>query len=151
MNIAVFPGSFDPVTKGHEDIIRRALPLFDRLHVAVGINSEKKSFFPIEERMAWLKECFCDEKKIEISAYEGLTIHFCRTVGARFMLRGIRNSADFRYEKDIAQTNRQMAPEIETIFLATAPQFAHISSGTIRDIYRNKGDYKQFMPDKLRK
>ncbi len=149
MKIAIFPGSFDPITKGHEDIVLRALPLFDKIMIAIGINSDKKSLFSLEQRMIWLKKCFQNEPKIEVRSYKGLTVDFCKEVDARFIIRGIRNSNDFRYEKDIAQTNRALAPRIETIFLATAPAFSAISSTIIRDIYLHQGDFKQFMPDTI--
>ena len=149
MKIAVFPGSFDPVTKGHENIVNRASLLFDKIYVAIGINHTKKSFFSLEQRIKWLEQCFNQNEKIEIHTYEGLTIDFCKKMKVNYIIRGIRNGADFRYEKDIAQTNSQLASEIETFFLAASPKLAHISSSIIRDIYSNQGDYKQFMPDNI--
>ena len=117
--IAVFPGSFDPVTRGHESIIRRALPLFDHVIVAIGENSEKKSFFTLEKRINWIKEVFADEPAVTVVSYQGLTVDFCKKVNARFILRGIRTSSDFEYERAIAQVNKQMYPELESVFLLT--------------------------------
>jgi len=149
MKTAVFPGSFDPVTKGHEDLIKRASPLFDKIYVAIGVNSAKKSLFSIEQRINWLKQCFAENDHIEILTYEGLTVSLCKKMDANFIIRGIRNEADFRYENDIAQTNRQLHPDIESVFFVTSPELANISSTIIRDIYLNHGNYKQFMPDIL--
>lgn len=148
--IAVFPGSFDPITKGHEDILLRAMPLFDRIYIAIGVNHVKKTLFPIEQRVEWIKQTFADCPKINILTYDGLTISFCKEINARYIIRGIRNEADFRYEKDISQINSIMAPDIETIFLATSPELAYISSSLLRDVYVNNGDYKQFMPDNIK-
>jgi len=149
MKIALFPGSFDPVTKGHEDIVLRALPLFDKIVVAIGENNEKKTLFSLEQRVSWMKECFQKEDKIEVQSYKGLTIHFCQKMNAHYIIRGIRNNHDFLYEKDIAQMNKCLAPQIETVFLTTAPNFAAISSTIIRDIYLNKGDFTQFIPNNI--
>lgn len=149
MKIAVFPGSFDPVTKGHEDIINRISPLFDKIYVAVGVNSNKKSFFPLEKRVQWLKECFVDNSVIEVATYDGLTIDFCREKEAHYIIRGVRNTQDFHFENDIAIVNKQLAPEIETLLLPTSPDLSYISSTVIREIYLNKGDYKKFMPDNI--
>lgn len=149
MRAAVFPGSFDPITKGHEDIVLRALPLFEKIYIAVGINSGKTSLFPLETRLIWIKNCFARYQTVEVISYEGLTVNLCLELNARYIIRGIRNSGDFRYEKDIACTNRQLEPGIETIFLASSPQLSHISSSVIRDLYLNSGNYKQFMPDHI--
>ena len=150
MKIALFPGSFDPVTKGHEDIIKRALLLFDKIYLAIGVNCSKEPLFPLETRKTWLLQCFGSESRIEICTYEGLTVDLCKNVNAQFIIRGIRNANDFQFEKDIAQANKQVAPGIETVFFATAPEFSHINSTIVRDIYSNHGDYKQFIPDKLK-
>ncbi len=144
--IAVFPGSFDPLTRGHEDILRRALPLFDTIIAAIGINSNKKSFFPLEKRKQWIETVFKGEKKIKVMSYEGLTVEFCKQVNARYILRGLRTSADFEFERAIGQMNRAMTPGIETVFLLTSPEFSAISSTIVRDIIRNGGDAKQFVP-----
>lgn len=150
MKIALFPGSFDPVTKGHEDVVLRALPLFDKIIVAIGENNEKKNLFSLEQRIQWIKECFQKENKIEVQSYKGLTVSFCREMNAQYIIRGIRNSHDFLYEKDIAQINKTLDPQIETLFFATTPTCAAISSTVIRDIYLHHGDFKQFMPNNIR-
>ena len=144
--IAVFPGSFDPVTKGHESIIRRALPLFDRVIIAIGENGEKKSLFPLEKRLAWLNEIFAGDPRIEIDCYSGLTVDFCRKNKAGFILRGLRTSSDFEFERGIGQMNKLMFPGIETVFLLCEPEFASLSSSIVRDIIRNGGDVTQFVP-----
>ena len=149
MKTSVFPGSFDPITKGHEDIIKRAALLFDKVYVAIGVNGSKKSLFSLEQRINWLKQCFTNNDHIEILTYEGLTVELCKKMNVSFIIRGIRNETDFRYENDIAQINRQLHPNIETVFFATAPELANVSSTIIRDIYLNHGNYKQFMPDIL--
>ncbi|MCK9424149.1 MAG: pantetheine-phosphate adenylyltransferase [Bacteroidales bacterium] len=145
--IAVFPGSFDPVTRGHESIIRRALPLFDKVIVAIGGNGEKKSFFPLEKRVEWLREIFANQPKIEIDTYSGLTVDFCKRNNITFILRGLRTAADFEFERSIGQMNKLMVPGIETIFLLCAPEYASLSSSIVRDIIRNGGDVKQFVPE----
>lgn len=146
-NIAVFPGSFDPITRGHESIIRRALPLFDKVIVAIGENGEKKSFFQLERRLAWLHFIFSQEPRITIVSYTGMTIDFCRRENARFILRGLRTSADFEFERSIGQMNKLMYPEIDTVFLLCAPEYASVSSSIVRDIIRNGGDVRQFVPE----
>ncbi len=143
---AVFPGSFDPITKGHESVILRALPLFDKIIIAVGTNSEKQGFFPVEKRMAWIREVFKDQNKIEVKSYSGLTIDFCKAEKAEFILRGLRSGGDFEFEKTIAHMNRDMKSGIETIFLLTLPEYAHVSSSIVREIVRNKGDASMFVP-----
>jgi pantetheine-phosphate adenylyltransferase len=150
MRRAVFPGSFDPITLGHEDIVRRALPMFDELIVAVGENANKKYMFPLEQRMAWLKECFKNEPKISVAAYSGLTVTYCVENKAQFILRGLRNPADFEFEKAIAQTNRKLTNQVETVFLLTASGLSSISSSIVRDVLRNKGDYTAFVPQAVR-
>ncbi|MEI7897557.1 MAG: pantetheine-phosphate adenylyltransferase [bacterium] len=145
--IAVFPGSFDPITRGHESVIRRALPLFDQVIVAIGENGEKKSFFPLELRLKWLDQLFSGEPGIRISTYRGLTIDYCRTEKANFILRGLRTSADFEFERGIGQMNKLMYPDVETVFLLCAPEYASLSSSIVRDIIRNGGDVSQFVPE----
>lgn len=147
--IAVFPGSFDPVTKGHESIVLRALPLFDRIIVAIGENAEKRSFFSIERRVAWLQELFSDQEHVDVSTYQGLTIDYCRKVGANYILRGLRSSPDFEFERGIGQINRAMNKTVETVFLLTAPEHAAISSSIVRDIIRNGGDASPFLPERI--
>lgn len=148
--IAVFPGSFDPITIGHESVIRRALPLFDKIIVAIGINSEKKYFFPLEKRINWIKELFEDEPKIEVDYYTGLTIEYCKKIGANYLLRGLRTSADFEYERIIAQMNKSMYPELDTVFLLTLPEHSHISSTIVREIIINGGNPEKFVPSKIK-
>jgi pantetheine-phosphate adenylyltransferase len=145
--IAVFPGSFDPVTKGHESIIRRALPLFDHIIVAIGENAEKKSFFPIERRISWIRDVFKDEQAVSVLPYQGLTVDFCKKMNARFLLRGLRTSADFEFERSIGQVNKNLNPDIETVFLLTMPEHTALNSSIVRDILRNGGDASQFVPD----
>jgi len=145
--IAVFPGSFDPITRGHESIIRRSLPLFDQLIVAIGENGEKNTFFTLEQRLNWLRLIFGNEPRIKISTYSGLTIDFCRSEKAGFILRGLRTSADFEFERTIGQMNKMMHPDIETVFLLCAPEYASVSSSIVRDIIRHGGDVAQFVPE----
>ena len=147
---AIFPGSFDPITIGHESIIKRALPLFDEIIIAVGINSEKKCFFPLVKREAWIKQVFSAESKIKVKSYEGLTVDFCKKENANYILRGLRTSADFEFERAIAQMNKSMADNIETIFILTTPETSMITSTIIRDIIRNGGDATQFVPKGIR-
>ncbi|HNV94872.1 MAG TPA: pantetheine-phosphate adenylyltransferase [Bacteroidales bacterium] len=145
---AVFPGSFDPITKGHESVIRRALPLFDKLYIAIGINEEKKTpYFPIEKRLKWIKQVFANEPKIEVVTYQGLTVDFCKNIGASFILRGLRTSADFEYERAIAQTNRFLNNGIETVFMLTVPEFTPINSTIVREILKYGGDASRFVPE----
>lgn len=147
-NIAVFPGSFDPITKGHESVIRRALPLFDKLYIAIGINSDKNNpLFPLEKRVNWIKKVFSNEPKIEVVTYSGLTVDFCKSVNARFILRGLRTSADFEYERAIAQTNRFLNNGIETVFMLTTPEYTPINSTIVREVIKYGGDASQFVPD----
>ena len=147
MKVALFPGSFDPITLGHVDVIKRALPLFDKIVVAIGINANKKYMFSLEQRMSWIKESFAEESKIEVVTYEGLTIDFARTVGAKFLLRGLRNPADFEFEKAISRANQKMVNDIETVFLLTSPETSFISSSIVRDVITNAGDYSLFVPE----
>ncbi|KGO90955.1 pantetheine-phosphate adenylyltransferase [Flavobacterium subsaxonicum] len=149
MKIAVFPGSFDPITLGHYDIIKRGVSLFDKVIVAIGVNAEKKYMFTLEERLQFIKESFKDEPKVEVTTYQGLTIDLCKKVGAKFILRGLRNPADFEFEKAIAHTNRRLS-KIETVFLLTAANTSYISSSIVRDVLRNGGDYTILVPDAVR-
>jgi len=148
--IAVFPGSFDPVTKGHESIIRRSLSLFDKLIIAVGENAQKQSYFTLEQRISWLHELFGREKAIEITHYNGLTVEFCHTKEAKYILRGLRTSADFEFERGIGQMNKLMTPDIETVFLLCEPEYASLSSSIVRDILRHGGDVSLFVPDGIK-
>jgi len=147
---AVFPGSFDPITRGHESVIRRALPLFDEVYVAVGVNTEKKSYFTIEQRLAFIKQVFADEPKIKVTQYEGLTVEYCKTVNAQYLLRGLRTSADFEFERSIGQINKKLNPEIETVFFLTDPQYTSLNSSIVRDILRHGGDASQFVPEQIK-
>ena len=146
MKIAIFPGSFDPITKGHQDIIERALPLFDKIIIAIGKNSAKKYHFNLEERTQFIKLTFNNNPKIEVISYTGLTIDFCKSVNANYILRGIRNSADYMYENSIAQMNKAMDNDIETIFMPTIPELAAINYTILRDILINGGNVEQFVP-----
>lgn len=147
MRIALFPGTFDPVTFGHIDIIERSLPLFDKLYIGIGINSNKAPMYSEATRMNWLEEIFKDEPKIEAVIYEGLTVNCCKKVNAKYILRGIRYVNDFEYEKAIADMNRSLDGGIETIFLTCLPKFTSVASTLVRDVIRNGGDVSQFVPD----
>lgn len=144
--IAIFPGSFDPITVGHVDIVNRALPLFDRIIIAIGVNTQKKYLYSLEQRMHWLQETFSSEKKIEIASYEGLTINFCKEKNADYILRGIRSAADFEYEKTIAHLNNAMYETIETILILSKPELSSISSTIVREIIKGNGDVSKFVP-----
>ena len=145
MNRAVFPGSFDPLTLGHVDIIDRAIPLFDEIIIAIGTNAEKKYMFSIEQRKEFIEKTYANHPKIKIDIYQGLTIDYCKKVNSNFILRGLRNPADFEFEKAIAQTNRKLS-NIETVFLLTSADNSYISSSIVRDILRHKGDVSLFVP-----
>lgn len=144
--IAIFPGSFDPFTIGHESIVRRSLDLFDHIIVAVGVHSGKVPLMSIESRVAMINEVFRDTEKVTCDWFEGLTVDFCKKVNAKYMLRGIRTAADFEYERAIAQINKRMLPEVESVFLLTNPEHTPVNSTIIRDIIRNKGNASQFLP-----
>lgn len=146
-SIAIFPGSFDPMTIGHLDIVTRALPLFEKVIIAIGVNSQKKYLFPLEKRIHWIEKIFEKEKKVSVDSYSGLTVEFCEKVGAGYILRGLRSPADFEFEKAIGQMNRLMKPKIESIFLLSQPQYTAISSTIVRDIIINGGDASQFLPE----
>ena len=145
--IALFPGTFDPVTFGHLDIIERSLPLFDKLYIGIGVNANKAPMFSSEQRMGWLNELFINESKIEAVMYEGLTVECCKKVGANYILRGIRYVNDFEYEKAIADMNRSLDGHIETVFLTCLPKFTSVASTLVRDVIKNGGDVSQFVPD----
>ena len=144
--IALFPGSFDPITLGHVDIIERAVPLFDEIKIAVGTNSAKNYLFPLQQRVEWIEQTFAHEHKISVITYEGLTVDFAREQGVQFLLRGLRNPADFEFEKAIAQANREMVPDLETVFLLTSARYAYISSSIVREVYNHGGDFQKFVP-----
>ncbi|MBW6502239.1 MAG: pantetheine-phosphate adenylyltransferase [Bacteroidales bacterium] len=147
--IAVFPGSFDPFTIGHEGIVRRALAVFDEIIVAVGANALKKSYYPLSVRKEMISRVFLDEPRIKVDHYEGLTVDYCRTNGAGFLLRGLRTAADFEFERAIAQVNKTMAPEIESVFILTIPEHASVNSTIVRDIIRSGGDASRFVPSAI--
>jgi len=149
MKRAIFPGSFDPLTLGHYDIIKRGVKLFDEVIVAIGINSDKKYMFTLEERKKFIQDAFKDEPKVKVVTYSGLTVDFCEEIGVAYILRGLRNPADFEFEKAIAHTNRKMTL-VETVFLLTAVDTSFISSSIVRDVIKNNGDYTKFVPDSVR-
>ncbi|HVB04242.1 MAG TPA: pantetheine-phosphate adenylyltransferase [Chitinophagaceae bacterium] len=145
--ICLFPGTFDPVTNGHVDIISRALDLFDELNIGVGVNSGKTAMFTVEQRVNWFKSIYKEEPKVKVYAYSGLTVEFCNRLDARFILRGIRYVSDFEYEKSIADMNRQLDHGIETIFLTCSPRYSTIASTLVRDVILNGGDASRFLPE----
>jgi pantetheine-phosphate adenylyltransferase len=147
--IAIFPGSFDPFTIGHESIVQRALPMFDKIVIMIGYNANKESFYPIEKRLKWINQVFKDEDKITVEIYGGLTVDFCKDVDANYILRGIRTSADFEYERAIAQVNKKMHPEIESVFLLTLPEHTPVMATIVRDIVSHGGDVSMFIPKSL--
>lgn len=145
--ICLFPGTFDPVTLGHVDIINRAIPLFDKIIVGIGLNAAKAPMFSPEQRVKWIKDIYKDEERVDGAVYEGLTIDFCRQIGAKFILRGIRYVSDFEYEKTIADANRTLDRTIETVFLTGEPKYTSVASTIVRDIIRNGGDAAPFLPE----
>lgn len=146
MKIALFPGSFDPITIAHVDILKRSLPLFDRVVVGIGLNSSKQNFLSAEKREEIVKSIFADYSNVDVQLYEGLTVDFCRRIDAKYMVRGIRSASDFEYERAIAQINQTMMPDVETILLLSKPEYSAISSTIVRDILRNHGDVSPFVP-----
>lgn len=147
--IAVFPGSFDPITVGHEALVRRALPLFDEVVVAIGVNSQKKYLFPLETRLESLKRVFEGEPKVKVDKFEKLTAHYCKKIGAKYLLRGLRNAGDFDYEKTISQLNGIVGDGLETVFLISSPEVSHISSTIVREIIKGGGDAQPFVPNEI--
>jgi pantetheine-phosphate adenylyltransferase len=145
MKIAIFAGTFDPFTIGHLDIVNRALPLFDKVIIAIGVNEEKTPLFSLEDRMKIMSKPFVNNEKIVIETYTGLTGVFCKKNNAQYLIRGIRNSADFQYENDLAQVNKELFG-LETVFFVTAPTLSHISSSLVRELYKNKGNYLNYLP-----
>lgn len=145
--ICLFPGTFDPITLGHVDIITRALPLFDKIVVGIGLNTAKAPMYSAEERLQWIKDIFKNEPKVEGGIYEGLTVNYCNQIGAKFILRGIRYVSDFEYEKTIADANRTLDKNIETVFLTGEPKYTSVASTIVRDIIRNNGDASPFLPE----
>jgi len=147
VKIAVIPGSYDPITFGHIDIIRRALPLFDEVIVAIGINSQKKNLFSLDERIRWIQEIFKDEPKVKVDHFEGLTLHYCQKMKAKYLVRGIRNATDFDYERTISQIHNTIATDLETLFFIAKPELSHISSTIVRELILGGGDISAFVPD----
>ena len=147
--IALFPGSFDPITLGHRDIIERALPLFDEILIAIGENNDKTYLFDLHQRVAWIEGVFAHEPKVRVVTYQGLTAAFAKENNIQFLLRGLRNPSDFEFEKSIAQANRQMESDLETVFLLTSARYSYISSSIVREVIRHGGDYTVFVPDSV--
>ncbi len=146
MKKALFPGSFDPFTVGHESIVLRALPLFDSIVIGIGVNENKQGFFPAADREDWVRKLFSHEPRVSVMVYSGLTIEFCKSIGAQYLLRGLRTSADFEFERAVGQVNKVLNSEIETVFLLTKPEHSFISSSIVRDVYKNGGDVSAFIP-----
>ena len=149
MKRAVFPGSFDPFTLGHQDIVERGVTIFDEIIIGIGHNADKNYMFSLDQRKMFIEQCFENNPKVKVMDYNGLTIDFCKSIEANYLLRGVRNNGDFEFEKAVARTNRELS-EIETVFLLTSVQTSFISSSIVREIIRNKGDYKRFVPDYVR-
>ena len=148
--IAVFPGSFDPITLGHVSVIKRAIPLFDKVIIAIGDNTDKKHMFSVKQREQWIMEVFKNEPKIDIDIYNGLTVEYCIKRQAHFILRGLRTSADFEFERSIAQINRRLAPEVDTLFILTEAKYTPISSSIVRDVIRHGGNISEFVPTEVK-
>ncbi|MDA3819044.1 MAG: pantetheine-phosphate adenylyltransferase [Candidatus Delongbacteria bacterium] len=148
--IALFPGSFDPFTVGHESIVNRALPLFDELVIGIGVNQDKHKLFPLDKRVEWIKALFKHEQKLSVQVFEGLTVDFCKKINAEYVLRGLRTSADFEYERAIGQTNKVLDEGIETVFLLTRPEHTFISSSIVKDVFKNGGDISKFIPEGIK-
>ncbi len=147
---ALFPGSFDPFTSGHLNILTRALTMFDEVVVAVGINIDKRGFYPMEKRLEIIREATAGMEGVKVISYDNLTIDICRELGIRHIVRGVRNMIDFETERSIADANRVLAPEIETVIIPTAQEFAHISSSAVRDVIKHGGDYSKFLPKEIK-
>lgn len=146
---AVFPGTFDPITKGHESVIRRAIPLFDEIIIAIGINPKKKCLFPANKRIRWIKQIFKNNPSVKVKTYTGLTVDFCKANNAKYILRGLRGLTDFEFERSIALMNKQLNPEIETIFLFAMPEYIALNSSIVRNIYQNNGNTSPFIPNRI--
>ena len=148
MKTAVFAGSFDPITRGHEDIVLKAMPLFDEIIIAIGVNIDKKYAFPLEQRIKWIENTFAEYPKVKVVSYEGLTVDLCRKMNAGFIIRGLRNTTDFEYESIIAEANKKLNPDVETVFFLSDPTVRCISSTVVRDLVKNHADLKDFIPEK---
>ncbi|MEZ5016846.1 MAG: pantetheine-phosphate adenylyltransferase [Flavipsychrobacter sp.] len=148
--ICLFPGTFDPITKGHVDLIERSLPLFDKIIVGIGTNSTKQPMFTLEQRMEWINNIFQNEPKVEVGTYSGLTVNYCNEIGAKFIMRGIRYITDFEYERAIADMNRSLTNSVETIFLSCRPEYSTLSSTLVREVLRYGGDVSEFLPEAVK-
>lgn len=147
--IAIFPGSFDPITVGHVDIVTRAVPLFDEIIVAIGVNTQKKYLFSLEQRIEWIQKVFKDQPTVKVESYTGLTVNYCQQKNAKYIIRGIRSSADFEYEKTIAQLNKMMQPDLDTFLILSSPELSAISSTIVREIIIGNGDTSKFLPKEV--
>ena len=148
MKTAVFAGSFDPITRGHEDIVLQALPLFDEIIIAIGVNIDKKYAFPLEKRIKWIENTFAEYPKVKVVSYQGLTVDLCKKMNAQFIIRGLRNTTDFEYESVIAEANKKLNPEVETVFFLATPTLRCVSSTVVRDLIKNDADLTGFIPEK---
>lgn len=148
MKTGIFAGSFDPITLGHEDIVLQAMPLFDEIIIAVGVNIDKKYSYPLDDRIKWIKNTFSAYPKVKVVSYEGLTVDLCKKTKAGFIIRGLRNTTDFEYESIIAEANKRLCPEVDTVFFLSRPELRCISSTVVRDVLKNQGDARQFIPEK---
>lgn len=148
MKIGIFAGSFDPITRGHEDIVLQALPLFDEIIVAIGVNIDKKYAFPLEQRIKWIENTFFEYPKVKVVSYEGLTVDLCKKMSANFIIRGLRNTTDFEYESIIAEANKKLNHDVETVFFLSEPSLRCVSSTVVRDVLKNNGDISAFIPEK---
>lgn len=147
--IALFPGTFDPITIGHLNIIERAIPLFDQIVIGIGHNSSKSTLFPLHQREEWIRSIFKNKPSVSVASYEGLTVDYCKEIGALYILRGLRNMSDFDYEKNIAQMNKLVSQQVESIFLMCDPAYTPISSSVVRDLIRNGGDASPYLPEEV--
>ena len=148
MKIGIFAGSFDPITRGHEDIVLQAMPLFDEIIIAIGVNIDKKNAFPLDDRIKWIKNTFAEYPKVKVVSYQGLTVELCKKMNASFIIRGLRNTTDFEYESIIAEANKKLNPDVETVFFLSKPELRCVSSTVVRDVLKNNGNASAFIPEK---